>query len=336
MEVAQALYEAGCITYHRTDSLNLSEEAIGEMRSLAVGKGYSLPPQPRTWKSKQSAQEAHEAIRPTSIEVEEAGRNDFEKSLYRLIRLRALASQRSEAVYVVTTARLEGDVDMKTVTFTAQGRKLVQPGWRVLFNDGTEEEDEETETSDPIPKLREGAQAVPVSGKVLNKKTKAPARWNEAGLIRELEKRGLGRPSTYAAILAGITGRGYVKVEGGRLTTAPLGEKIVQLLADHFSFLDYEFTRKMETRLDDIASGQDNYLSLLRDTHETLGREMQNFSQAHSHFCPQCGKPLRHLVKKDGPKAYDFWACSGYPECKATFTNHDDRPDFRPKNKAAA
>ena len=336
MELAQALYESGSITYMRTDSPNLSEEAISAIRSLAVEKGWPLPSQPRVWKSKEGAQEAHEAIRPTHFEIEDSGRSEAEKKLYRLIRLQALASQLAEAVYAVATASLEGEIDQKTVTFTAKGRKLIQPGWRILF--GSEVEDEEAEPSTPLPKLREGAQAVPVNGQVLVKKTKAPPRWNEAGLIRELEKRGLGRPSTYAAILDNITGRGYVKVEQGRLVPTPLGEKIIHLLAGRFSFLDVEFTRQMEDRLDEIAAGRGDYLAVLQETYETLGREIEEFLKVHSHPCPKCGKPLRRLVKKAGRglKGYDFWACSAYPECKASYPNHDDRPDFRPKTKAAA
>ena len=173
---------------------------------------------------------------------------------------------------------------------------------------------------------------------MLVKKSAAPPRWNEAGLIRELEKRGLGRPSTYAAILQNITGRSYAKAEQGRLVSTPLGDKVVRLLAGRFAFMDVEFTRQMEARLDEIAAGCGDYLALLRETHETLEREMREFLKAHSHPCPQCGKPLRHMVKKEakGLKGYDFWGCSGYPECKATYSNQDDRPDFNPKTKAAA
>jgi DNA topoisomerase-1 len=337
MELAQSLYESGSITYMRTDSPNLSEEAIAAIRSLAVEKGWPLPSQPRTWKSKEGAQEAHEAIRPTHFEVEDTGRSEAEKKLYRLIRLQALASQLAEAVYAVATTSLEGEIDQKTVTFTAKGRRLIQPGWRVLF--GSTDDDEEDEPSNPLPKLREGAQAVPVNGQVLVKKTKAPARWNEAGLIRELEKRGLGRPSTYAAILDNITSRGYVKVEQSRLVPTPLGEKIIKLLAGRFSFLDYEFTRQMEARLDEIAAGHGDYLAVLRETYDTLGREMEEFRRIHSHPCPKCGKPLRRFIRKDSDKSlkgYDFWSCSGYPECKASYPNQDDRPYFGPPIKAAA
>ncbi len=147
MELAQRLYEQGSITYMRTDSPNLSEEAIADIRSLAAQNDWPLPAKPRIWKSKDGAQEAHEAIRPTHVEIEVAGENGDERALYRLIRLWALASQLAEARYAVTAVTLEGEVDGKKVVFEAKGRRLIFSGWRVVVDGDQTEEDGEAEVS---------------------------------------------------------------------------------------------------------------------------------------------------------------------------------------------
>jgi DNA topoisomerase-1 len=333
MDLAQKLYEAGHITYMRTDSPNLSEEAIADIRSLAAQNGWPLPAKPRTWKSKAGAQEAHEAIRATHVEVEIAGETDDEKALYRLIRLRALASQLEEAVYAVTTATLEGELDGKKAVFEAKGRRLTSAGWRMVVDGDQTEEEAEAESTNPIPELREGSQAVAAGGQVLNKKTRPPARFTEAALVKKLEELGIGRPSTYAAILGNITSRGYVKIENRQLVPTSVGESIIAALRGQFDFLDYIFTKELEAQLDDIAGGEADYRNVVAAAHETLCRELHEFAKAAGLLCPDCGKPVWHRVK-EGKGGYDFWGCSGRPECQAKFVDANGKPGERMKDPA--
>ncbi len=337
MELAQGLYEGGHITYMRTDSPNLSAEALAAIRSWAAQHDYPVPALPRTWKSKDGAQEAHEAIRPTHFEVEDAGESEEEKALYRLIRLRAIASQLEEAVYAVRTLRLEGEATGRKAIFEAKGRSLVQPGWKALVaKDQTDEGEEEPDNQ--VPRLESGHQLAVQEGKVLHKKTKPPARYTEASLIRELEKQGIGRPSTYAAILENITTtHSYLQLEKRHLVPTEKGEKAVDAMTGSFSFCDYSFTRGMEELLDAVAEGKERYQPLVAGAYQQLTAEIEAYIAATSPKCPECGLPLRHMVKAaaKGEKGYNFWSCSGYPDCPATFADTGgvpgDRQDTKPK-----
>lgn len=323
MQLAQKLYEGGHITYMRTDSPNLSQEAVDAIRAFCEGQGWPLVEKPRSWKSKEGAQEAHEAIRPTHIEVEEAGETADEKALYRLIRLRSLASQLEDAVYAVRVLQLAADLDGKQALFEAKGRTLLSQGWKVLTAEDAAIEDsgDSAELENPVPAMKSGTSPTALSGTVLTKKTKPAARFTEASLIRELEKRGIGRPSTYAAILDTIMSRGYVKTEKRLLVPTPLGVMVVDGLRGNFSFVEYEFTRTMEQALDDIAAGKADYRSVISEAHARLEQELRAFAQATGKVCEKCGKPMVHRVKKpgkDGKGGYDFWGCTGWPECKET------------------
>ena len=325
MQLAQRLYEQGAITYMRTDSPNLSQEAVHAIRAYCEAKGWPLVETPRTWKSKEGAQEAHEAIRPTHIEIEEAGETADEKALYRLILLRSLACQLEDAVYAVRTLQLGAELDGKQALFEAKGRTLLSQGWKVLTDqeNGPDEgaEEGQKEPSNPVPAMKPGTKATALTGTVTTKKTKPAARFTEASLIRELEKRGIGRPSTYAAIIDTISSRKYVTTEKRFLVPTPLGEKIVSGLSGHFSFIEYDFTRTMEQSLDDIAEGKAEYRTVIASAHEQLSREVREFAKATGKVCGKCGKPMVHRVKKpgkDGKGGYDFWGCSGWPECKGS------------------
>jgi DNA topoisomerase-1 len=334
MELAQRLYEGGHITYMRTDSPNLSDEAIAAIRSWAGQHDYPLPPSPRTWKSKAGAQEAHEAIRPTHIAMEDAGDSDDEKALYQLIRLRAIASQLEEAVFAVRLIQLAGEVGGKVAWFEAKGRTLINPGWKALMSaDPTEEEEAEPECQ--VPKLEPGRLATAREATLLTKKTKPPARFTEASLIRELERLGIGRPSTYAAILENITHRDYVTIEKRFLVPMPMGEKVVEALSGRFGFLEYDFTSKLEDELDQVAAGTADYLTVVTDAHEQISKELASFVSALAHHCPECGKPLRHLLRTEskGKKGYNFWSCTGYPICTTTFADDAGRPSSRQGKK---
>lgn len=330
MDLAQKLYEGGHITYMRTDSPNLSDTAIAEIRAYADSKGLPLPDAPRTWKSKAGAQEAHEAIRPTHIEVEEVTLEgdfpaDFVKdasALYRLIRLRALASQLADAVFAVRVARLGADVDGKQAIFEAKGRTLLEKGWKeVMANDESEEKEEEP--SNAVPELKAQGKAVALQGNVLTKKTKPKPRFKEATLIRELEKSGIGRPATYAAILENISAREYLRDEKGFLVPTPRGEKIVDALKSAFTFIDLAFTKDMENALDDVASGKMQYKDCLSAMYGDLQSELKAFREKNIVPCPECGdrEQFRHIYSKE--KGWNFWGCKA---CGAKFADDNGRP----------
>ena len=341
MQLAQKLYEGGHITYMRTDSPNLSAEAVTEIRAFCEAQGWPLVDKARTWKSKDGAQEAHEAIRPTHIDVEEAGETPDEQALYRLIRLRTLASQLADTVYDVRTLRLAAALDSKEAVFEARGRVLREQGWKVLIATDAATQDEEGEADapdNPVPMLPQGENVTAASGKLLTKKTKPSARFSEASLVRELENRGIGRPATFAAIVDTIMKREYVRVEKRQLVPTPLGEKVVDLLAGVFTFLDYDFTRMMEDSLDAIAGGKASYREVMNKAHARLVSEVTAFTAKYpgqernapkltNFTCDACGKALVHMKgqRKDGSGTYDFFACSDRA-CNTSHANVDGKP----------
>lgn len=341
MQLAQKIYEGGHCTYMRTDSPNLSAEAVSEIRAFCESQGWPLVDKPRTWKSKEGAQEAHEAVRPTHIEVEEAGDTPDEQALYRLIRMRTLASQLADAVYDVRTLHLAAALDGKEAVFEAKGRVLRESGWKALTatDSATQDEEAEGDTPDnPVPMLAEGASLTAAGGKVLTKKTKPPTRFSEASLVRELENRGIGRPATFAAIVDTIMQREYVRVEKRFLVPTPVGEQVVDLLTGAFSFLDYEFTRGMEDNLDAIAGGKAAYREVMNKAHAQLVSEVTTFTakypgqerkapEATEFVCDTCGKPLVHMKgqRRDGSGEYDFFSCSDR-SCNASYPNVDGKP----------
>ncbi|MDR3205028.1 MAG: type I DNA topoisomerase [Deltaproteobacteria bacterium] len=333
MAKAQSLYEDGLITYMRTDSPNISPEAVKEIRDWAESRRLPIPSKPRHFKAKEGAQEAHEAIRPTHIEVEEAGPDKITQALYKLIRDRALASQLDDAVYDAVKAVLVNQIDSRQVIFEAKGRRLIQPGWRTVvdsdqsFEKGASKDKEADETNNPVPKLEIGEDCQPISSEVKSKKTIAPARYTQASLIRDLERRGIGRPSTYAAIMDNIVSRGYVRADFKRqLASTLMGDQLMGYLKSRFGFVDYDYTKNLEEKLDNIAEGKLDYLSVVTEVNSILITEIINFTSSSGLTCAECGGPLSHMVGTKGEKAYDFWACRNKELCGATFENLNGHP----------
>lgn len=327
MMLAQKLYEQGAITYHRTDAPNMDAAGAADIAAYANSAGLALAARKRVWKAKEGAQEGHEAIRPTHAADKEAGETEQEKALYRLIWQRAIASQLADAVYAVRSATLAGQTEQgEAVTFTATGRTLKNPGWMVVY--GADEDDtEEAESSNPIPALSVGGALTADSGRVLSKTTKPRSRFTEATLVKEMEKEGIGRPSTYAAILENITHtRGYMTPDKkGFLLPTDTGAMVRDELVGKFSFAELAFTRALEERLDDIATGKNNYKSVVADAWGTLDGEIAALgeTQAAPLFpCPECGKALSRRTGQYGV----FWACTGYPECRASFPDDKGKP----------
>ena len=275
-QVAQRLFEAGLITYHRTDSQNFSAEALKEVRGYAQQRSLPLPAVARSWRARGNAQEAHEAIRPTHFATERAGEDPAQQQLYRLIWLRAVASQLADAEWSVNTTRLQSKAGVETFTFKAEGRTLVLPGWKALTakDDAEEDDGKEDESCGRVPVLAVGAAVRAEGGRVLHKKTQPPPRYTQAGLIKKLESIGIGRPSTYPAILKNVQTRGYLEDDRKYLRPTELGFLVVDALVTRFSFVEYEFTRALEQQLDDIAEGKAEYLAVVSAADERLQREL--------------------------------------------------------------
>ena len=274
MQAAQRLYENGFITYMRTDSTTLSSEALTAARSQAVemyGKEY-VPDQPRQYARKvKNAQEAHEAIRPAGESFrlpQDAARelHGDEARLYELIWKRTVASQMADATGQSVQVRLGANSGQEDAEFSASGKVITFPGFLRAYVEGSDDPEAELEDREVrLPELRVGQELVADSLEPKEHVTQPPARFSEARLIKELEERGIGRPSTYASIIATILDRGYVWKKGSALIPSWTAFAVVGLLEDHFSKLvDYDFTAAMEEDLDEIATGEEETLPWLK------------------------------------------------------------------------
>jgi DNA topoisomerase-1 len=336
MTVAQQLYEGielggegsvGLITYMRTDAVRVSGQAVEAVRKYIEGRfgpDY-LPAKPRFFATKKSAQGAHEAIRPTSIgRTPESVREHLSRDqlrLYELIWERFCGSQMANAVY--DTAR--ADIDAGRYRLRATGSALAFPGFLVLRGGGEERGEREGEQR-RLPPLTEGEELTLVDLACEQHFTEPPPRYTEGSLVKELESKGIGRPSTYAPIVSIIQVRRYVAKERGRFVPTELGEIVSRLLISNFpGIFDVGFTAKMEDELDRIESGDIEWVAVVKEFYDPFKRrlevaeskseELKNSLQEETEeICPQCGKPM---VVKWG-RYGKFLACSGYPECKQT------------------
>ncbi len=336
MSIAQQLYEGvdiegegtvGLITYMRTDSLRLSDEAVAAARAFAgarYGQAY-LPDAPRQFKAKAGAQDAHEAIRPSNVDLTpESVRKSLTLEQYRLYKLiwsRFLACQMASAVY--DSVNIE--VTSAGYTFRASRSEVKFPGFLAVYEEGKDEEGGEIQTR--LPNLQEGEPLTLGETKPEQKFTQPPTRYTEATLIRALEEKGIGRPSTYAPTISTIMAREYVVKDGKYLHTTPLGEVVTTLMKDKFhDIVDYAFTADMESRLDKVESGEENWKKVLGDFYQDFHQELVQAEQdldgtrikvpdeVSDEVCDVCG---RQLVVKSG-RFGRFLACPGFPEC--TFT----------------
>ncbi|MFZ2253111.1 MAG: type I DNA topoisomerase [Minisyncoccia bacterium] len=317
MGAAQKLYEAGHITYMRTDSTNMSVIAGQQIIALinkTLGAEYA---QPRSYKTKsKSAQEAHEAVRPSNFGKKSAGATDDQKKLYELIWERAVSSQMADAKIERTkiVANIEGSND-KIPDFVAHGSRVLFPGWLAVDTRARGEDIE-------IPKLSVGDPLSLTELSYEGKETQPPSRYTEAGLIKELEKRGIGRPSTYASIMKTIIDRGYVEKLGKTLTPTDTGDLVSSFLEEHFAeYIGDDFTSEMENELDEIATGTRTYLKTLTDFYTpfqkaVLAKEnidkITNLGAGPKEFpCPICGSDMVIKLGRGGK----FLSCDTYPVC---------------------
>lgn len=315
MSVAQRLYEAGLISYMRTDSTNLSQQAISQISTYIEKEHGKDAIALRTYATKsKNAQEAHEAVRPTTIAKKSAGANPEQVALYELIWARTVASQMIDARTLRT--KIVANVASKSIPdFHANGTRLIFPGW-LAVDPGARGEDVE------LPKVSVGEKLALVSLESTEKQTEPPGRYSEAGLIKELEKRGIGRPSTYASILRTLEEREYVTKENKALKPTDTGDVVSSFLEEHFgSYISDTFTADMEDKLDSIAEGKmgyektlsDFYIPFAKDVKEKeAGAKATTLGEADSNFkCPACGSAM--MVKLG--RAGKFLSCSRYPDC---------------------
>ncbi len=320
MRTAQKLYEAGHITYMRTDSMNLGAEAIKQI-AATVTKEYGKDQyEPHVYKTRsKNAQEAHEAIRPTNFSKKSAGASDDQKKIYELIWKRTIASQMSDAQMLRTkiTANIS---DGEIPDFSINGSRIISPGW--LLADPTARGEEID-----LPKVQADDSLKLLGINSEKKQTQPPPRYTEAGLVKELEKRGIGRPSTYASIIKTINDRGYVEKEGRALKPTDTGEVVSKFLEDHFStYISDSFTAEMEDELDDIANGKRDYKKTLTDFYGPFSKvvkskekmeKITNLGKADDKIkCPDCGA---HMIIKLG-RSGKFLSCDTFPKCTGART----------------
>ena len=326
MRVAQKLYEAGHITYMRTDAPSLSKESIQDARNFInerIGERY-LTNAPRIYSSTENAQEAHEAIRPTNafMTVDDLlNQTEEEKRLYQLIWQQYIACQMPDAEYLSTSAK----INIGEYTFSAKGREVVFDGYTKVSQPLRSDSD------DILPPLAEG-EALQLNKVNLEQKfTKPPARFSEAALVKELEKKGIGRPSTYANIISTIQDRGYVEIQNRRFFVKKIGHIVAERLLESFDdIMDYEFTANLENNLDKVAQGEIDWRNVLDDFYNSFKNDLTNASDDHTGMrgnrpistdviCP-CGKT--NMVIRNSSNGV-FLGCSGYQntgdeKCKET------------------
>ncbi|KZY78393.1 DNA topoisomerase I subunit omega, partial [Oleiphilus sp. HI0068] len=327
MMLAQRLYEAGYITYMRTDSTNLSEDAVNACRDYIaenMGSKY-VPDAPRLYSSKEGAQEAHEAIRPSDVTVLTSGIKSLEKDaerLYDLIWRNFVACQMNNAEFLSSSLEVTaGDFTLRT-----RGRVMKFDGFLKVLPSNSKKDDDVI-----LPDLQVGDE---LSLDKLDPKqhfTKPTARYSEAALVKELEKRGIGRPSTYAAIISTIQDRGYVKLENKRFYAEKMGDIVTDRLVESFSeLMDYSFTAQMEEQLDDVAQDEKDWKAVLNDFYDHFTTQLDQAQSLDGGMrendptetdipCPSCG---RHMQVRTGSTGV-FLGCSGYSlppkeRCKST------------------
>jgi DNA topoisomerase-1 len=327
MSIAQNLYEGvelgdrglvGLITYMRTDSFRLSEDAISEARGFiqkAFGKEY-LPDKPRRFKSRKSAQEAHEAIRPTSAELEPKAILSYltkdQFALYNLIWTRFVACQMSPAILNKTQV----EIIVGKADFRVTGSVVVFKGFTTLYEEGPKKEKEAQ-----LPPLQADQELNLIKLDPAQHFTQPPPRFTEATLIKALEENGIGRPSTYAAILANISGREYVFIEKRRFIPTELGFLVTDLLVGSFpGVMDTAFTAQMENNLDKIERGEVKWTDVLNQFYGSFGKDLEKATRDMKGevptdiSCPECNRPMAIKSGRNGI----FLACTGYPECRNT------------------
>lgn len=313
MAAAQNLYEQGIITYHRTDSVRVSDEALKSVRSWLKENNFDIPKIANNFKNKETSQAAHEAIRPTDISNSGEMLNLIgdEKDVYDVIWKYFVASQMKPAIYntLKVSIKIKNNINH---TLIASGKALKYKGFLEIF--GTNDS-----SLIDIPNLNKNDRLSLIGDKAITverKQTQPPSRYSEASLIEILEKKAIGRPSTYATLLSTITTRNYVLQNNNIFYPTELGKNITNELIKWFSFLEYDYTAKLEMELDKIADGELDYIKMLTDFYSTFKEELKKaYISKGSTPCNKCDGMMRELTNKKGER---FLACNRYPNCKNT------------------
>jgi len=320
MLVAQKLYESGHITYMRTDSTLLSSSAQKQIEKVIVKKYGEKYSKPRVYKNKSKmAQESHEAIRPTNFDLENVGANEEQKKLYKLIWARTVASQMADAN--ISNTKIIVEINSGEIpNFSINGSTVIFDGWMKIDKNGNEKTIELPNVS-----IKEELKLIEINPE--EKQTQPPSRYTEAGLIKELEKRGIGRPSTYATIMKTLADRGYVERKNRTLFPTDTGDVVSSFIEKNFeNYISDSFTAEMEDELDEIADGKRDYTKTLKDFYEPFNKivmskenieKITNMGSAPNEFkCPECGGPMVIKLGKNGR----FMSCSKFPECSGART----------------
>lgn len=348
MAVAQQLYEGlnignegavGLITYMRTDSVNVADSAVRETRDYIrqrYGKEY-VPDKPRVHRRRsKNAQEAHEAIRPTSIartpQVMGPYLDRDQLRLYTLIWERMLASQMADALLEATTVEIDARCAAPSDSvfrFRATGSVVKFSGFRAVYREGRDDAGAGAGDENALPELAAGDGLINNKLEANQHFTQPPPRFTEATLIKEMEEKGIGRPSTYAPTIATLVEREYVEREQRRLSPTELGCTVTDLLTERFAeIMDFEFTAKMEEDLDDVAQGEQDWVPMLREFYEPFHKIVTDTKDEFTPSCEKCGRPMEMKMNRFGR----FLGCSGYPECQNTRNLRDvgERPPDEP------
>jgi len=315
MKAAQSLYEGGYCTYIRTDSVRVDEEAIKEVREWLTKNGHAVPKKENIFKNKDDAQDAHECIRPSDLSLlpnaNMAIIDPDEKLVYETLWNYFVASQMMPAVYntLKVIAHVKGD---KKLEVRASGKALKSKGFLDIIGGSDDSKID-------IPNLAKGDALKihpPIPVRIEKKKTQPPPRFSLDKLIDELVNRGIGRPATYADLLSRITARNYVEKKGNVFHATDLGKKITDTLIKHFTFMDYDYTAKMEQQLDLIKQGKVNHIDVLKGFFPSFKAELDKaYVEFGGDLCEKCGSPMSTRTTKTGDK---FMGCSAYPKCKNT------------------
>jgi DNA topoisomerase-1 len=320
MKAAQSLYESGLVTYIRTDSTRLSPESITSVREYLTKKNFKVPATPNYYASKGSAQDAHEAIRPSDVykTPDKVFLGEDQQKIYRIIWERFVASQMEPAVYDTMNVLIESSSQHE---LKASGRTLKYAGWLAVATDQVNFKQSDDEDDAQLPLLNVGDVVVltPPNVQAEQKFTQPPGRYGEGSLVKELEKRGIGRPATYADIIEKIKGRGYVELKGKVYHGTDIGKTVIDALKKNFKFLELEYTAEMETKLDKIAEGNLTYVTMMNDFFTPFQDELKTAyadNQQDSGFT--CEKCSNKMVIKHGRFGF-YISCIG-SKCKTTIS----------------
>ncbi len=310
MATAQSLYESGYITYMRTDSVRASDTALTNVREWLANNKFDIPTKPNTFKNKDAAQNAHECIRPTNLNniPDKMSIGEDTKLLYKTIWIYFVSSQMCPAVYDTLDVKITHELSKHQFKLT--GKLLVSPGYLSILEDRVISKNTfPTINVDDLFKLIDSKSIC-----LEQKFTQPEARYNYASLIKELESKGIGRPSTYCSIVDTIIKRNYVsKNANNSYYATEMGEKITLLLANYFNFLEYNYTSKLEERMDKISNGEVDYLDVLNDFYSQFSQDLQKLVLANNgKICCKCNSPM-YLRNYDNTS---YWQCALQPFCK--------------------